>query len=160
MDDFKFKTKLCFTESNLCPFIYSRVICKENVFFSWQKMAPLLQKTLEKPYNEWSYFYQLLSGEEGSGRVKLFLLKSWEYCLKHSWSVCLNANRSHLLHHRRNPCSTAFPCTFRGLSSGQYPTCQVRELNMSISLHLAKNTEGKAKVCFSISTFPFFFIVL
>lgn len=91
-------------------------------------------------------------------KKKTSLLKSWEYCLRDSWSVCFNANRSHLLHHRRNPCSAAFPCTFTGLSSALYPTCQVRELNMSILLHLArkKHREQSRRGVLLYLHFPFF----
>lgn len=77
-------------------------------------------------------------------KKKHFCLKSWEYCLRDSWSVCFSSKSSHLLHHRRNPCSTAIPCTFTGLSSALYPTCQDRELNMSILLHLAEKHRGKS----------------
>lgn len=43
-DDLKFKTKMCFVESRLCPFRYSRIICRGNALFSWQKMALLLER--------------------------------------------------------------------------------------------------------------------
>lgn len=59
--------------------------------------------------------------------------------------MCFNTNRSHLLYHRRNPCSTAFPYIDTGLSSALYPTCHFQELNMSILLHLEKMKNEKKK---------------
>lgn len=143
MDDLKFKTKMRFAESHLCPFRCSGIIRRGDAFFSWQKMALLLEKNPPVRMNGAIFISFYLEIRVVGGWKKSFLLKSWEYCLRDSWSVCFNTNRSHLLHHRRNPCSTAFPCTFTGLSSALYPTCQVRELNMSILLHLAKKHRGK-----------------
>lgn len=136
---------MCFVESHLCPFRYSRIIHKGNALFPLQKMAQLLEKNPPVRMNRAIFISFYLERRVMGGWKRTFLLKSWEYCLRDSWSVCFNASRSHLLHHRRNPCSTAFPCrdTGPGLSSALYPTCQVRELNMSILLHLEEEKKKK-----------------
>lgn len=86
------------------------------------------------------------------------MLKNWEYCLRDSLSVCFTAKRSHLLHQHSNPSSTAFPCTFTGLSSALYSTCQDRELNMSILLHLAKRYREKSSRGVLLYLYFYFFL--
>lgn len=83
-------------------------------------------------------------------KTTTLLLKSWEYCLRDSWSVCFHANEGHLLHHHRNACGTALQRYRPGFSPESH-------LSSSRAKHVHLKKREKLKRC-AFLHFSFFLL--
>lgn len=145
---------MCSIESRLCPFRYFRIICRGSALFSWQKMALLLERNPPVRMNG-AIFISFYLERSVVGRWKKpnnFSAEELRVLSKGQLICVLSGNKGHLLHHHRNPCSTALQRYRPGFSPESHLSSSrakhVHLTSCSIWQKKKKNIEGKAKeVC-------------